>query len=132
MVTVSIPLDLKFALSPTLATMNSTKAFGSAAVSTAVHIFGSLTCATCWTIFGPALALLFGSAGTAFLSTLRPYAPIALAISACGLAYSVYQLRASRGHSSKLPYRMAGLLTMLSIAGWFGSSVYTLVTFVKG
>jgi len=108
------------------------KIFGSSAASMAVHIFGALTCATCWTIFGPALALLFGSGGTAVLALLRPYAPLSLALSACGLAYSLYQLAKNRQDSAKIPYRMAAAFTLLSVAGWFGSSLYTLVTLARG
>lgn len=134
------PLDLKFALSPTLAAMNSvqfyakysTKIFGSTAVSAVIHLFGALTCATCWTIFGPALALLFGSSGTAVLATLRPYTPIALAASALGLGYSLYQLAQNHENSGKLPYRMAAAFTIFSMVGWFGSSAYAVFTLVKG
>jgi len=108
------------------------RVFGSTAVSAAVHLFGTLTCATCWTIFGPSLALLFGSAGTAFLSRLLPYAPYAVALSALGLGYSVFQLIRNRESSTKLPYRMAAAFTALSVLGWAGSATYTFVTFVKG
>lgn len=100
--------------------------------SAAIHIFGALTCATCWAIFGPALALLFGSAGTAFLAAMRPYAPFGIALSAFGLSYSIYQLIRNRGSSSKLPYRMAAIFTILSVAGWVGSATYTALTLLKG
>ena len=108
------------------------RVFGATAFSAVVHIFGALTCATCWTIFAPALVLLFGSAGTAFLSTMRPYAPFGIALSAIGLTYSVYQLVKNRETSSKLPYRMAAAFTFLSAIGWTGSAVYTFLTLLKG
>lgn len=106
--------------------------FGSSATAFAAHLFGTLTCATCWTIFGPSLALLFGSGGTAFLAMLRPYAPLAVTVSAIGLIYSFYQLAKTREQSGKLPYKLAALFTLLSAVGWTGSAAYTAVTFLKG
>jgi O-antigen/teichoic acid export membrane protein len=108
------------------------RAFGTTAISATIHIFGALTCATCWTIFGPALAVMFGSAGTALLATLRPFAPLAVVFSAIGLAYSVYTLVRNRDSSAKLPYRMAAAFTILSVFGWVGSAAYTVLTLVKG
>ncbi len=108
------------------------KIFGSSAAAFASHLFGTLTCATCWTIFGPSLALLFGSGGTAFLAALRPYAPLAVSVSALGLVYSFYQLAKTRDQSRKLPYKLAALFTVLSAVGWTGSATYTVVTFLKG
>jgi hypothetical protein len=108
------------------------RVFGATAISGAIHVFGALTCATCWAIFGPALALMFGSAGTAFLAMMRPLAPFAIAVFAIGLAYSVHQLFNNRGASSKLPYRMTVAFTILSVFGWTGSAAYTIVTLVKG
>ena len=108
------------------------KAIGSAAIASATHLFGTLTCMTCWTIFGPSLALLFGSSGTAFLATLRPYAPIALVVSAIGLGYSFYQLTTTRGRSAKLPFQLAAAFTTLSAIGWTGSAVYTIITLLRG
>jgi hypothetical protein len=108
------------------------KIFGSTGIAVATHLFGALTCTTCWAIFGPSLALMFGSSGTALLGALRPYAPLALALSAVGLAYSFYQLAKSRNASAKLPYRMAATFTLLSAIGWSGSAVYAVVTFLKG
>ncbi len=58
--------------------------FGSTALAFASHLFGTLTCATCWAIFGPSLALFFGSAGVAALSTMRQLAPLAVIVSAVG------------------------------------------------
>ncbi len=113
-------------------TKPASRALGATAVSAVTHVFGALTCATCWAIFGPALGLMFGSAGTAFLAMLRPYAPIAIVLSAIGLSYSVYTLVKSRDASSKLPYRMAAAFTILSVIGWAGSAAYTFVTLVKG
>lgn len=113
-------------------TKPASRVFGATALSAAVHVFGALTCATCWTIFGPALALLFGSAGTAFLATMRPYAPLGIAVSAIGLTYSVYQLLKNRHASSKLPYRMAAAFTAASVVGWTGSAGYTFLTIAKG
>ena len=109
-----------------------TKIFGTTAISAAVHLFGALTCATCWSIFGPALVLLFGSGGTAFLATLRPFTPVGLALSAAGLGYSLYQVGRNREHLTKLPYRMAAVFTILSTVGWLGSSAYALFTLAKG
>ncbi len=113
-------------------TKPASRVFGATAVSATVHVFGALTCATCWAIFGPALGLMFGSAGAAFLSTLLPYAPIAIALSALGLGYSIYQLIHNRDLSSKLPYRMAAAFTILSLIGWTGSAAYTILTLMKG
>lgn len=108
------------------------RVFGSTGFAFASHLFGTLTCTTCWAIFGPSLALLFGSTGTAFLGMLRPYAPLAVAISAFGLAYSSYQLFRARSESRKLPYRLAAAFTTLSAIGWTGSAAYTFVTMLKG
>jgi len=108
------------------------RVFGATAVSATIHVFGALTCATCWTIFGPALALLFGSAGTAFLSNVRPYAPYAIGLSSIGLTYSIFQLIQTRNAATKLPYRMAAAFTALSVLGWTASAAYTIVTIVKG
>ena len=105
---------------------------GATTFSFAAHLLGTLTCATCWTIFGPSLALLFGSGGTAFLASLRPAAPFALGLSAIGLGFSFYQLAKTRGTREKLPYRLAAAFTIMSAAGWVGSAVYTAATFVKG
>lgn len=118
--------QVQFYIKPT------SRVFGATAISAAVHVFGAFTCATCWAVFGPALALVFGSAGTAFLAALRPYAPIAITLSAIGLGYSVYQLVQNRGSSSKLPYRMATAFTLLSLFGWSGSAAYTILTLLKG
>jgi hypothetical protein len=113
-------------------TKPASRVFGATAISATVHLFGALTCATCWAIFGPALALMFGSAGTAFLATMRPFSPFGIALSAIGLSYSMYQLVKNRESSAKLPYRMAAAFTFLSLFGWIGSATYTIITFVKG
>ena len=106
--------------------------FGATTLSLVAHLFGTLTCATCWTIFGPALILLFGSGGAAFLAFLRPAAPFALGLSAIGLGFSFYQLAKTRGSAKKLPFRLAATFTIVSAAGWIGSALYTLVTIVRG
>jgi O-antigen/teichoic acid export membrane protein len=106
--------------------------FGGTAFAFAGHLFATLTCATCWAIFGPPLALLFGSSGVAFLSTLRPLAPLSIAISSIGLSYSIYQLVTRRHQSKKLPYRMAAAFTLLSVVAWIASVVYVSVTFFVG
>ena len=106
--------------------------FGTTTFSFAAHLFGTLTCATCWTIFGPALALLFGSGGAAFLASLRPAAPLALGLSAVGLGFSFYQLAKARGTYEKLPFRLAAAFTIASAVGWFGSVWYTTATLLKG
>ena len=106
--------------------------FGATTFSFAAHLLGTLTCATCWTIFGPALALLFGSGGAAFLASLRPAAPFALGLSAIGLGFSFYQLAKTRGTREKLPFRLAAAFTIASAAGWIGSALYTAVTIIRG
>jgi hypothetical protein len=106
--------------------------FGSTGVAFATHLFGTLTCATCWAIFGPALALMFGSAGVAALSAMRHLAPLSLAVSAAGLGYSLYQLAKGRDAAKKLPFRLAAGFTALSVVGWVASATYVVVTFVKG
>jgi hypothetical protein len=113
-------------------TKPSSRVFGATAISATIHVFGALTCTTCWAIFGPALVLMFGSAGTAFLATLRPLAPYAIFFSALGLSYSVYQLIKNRESSAKMPYRMAAAFTIVSLFGWTGSAAYTIMTLVKG
>jgi hypothetical protein len=107
------------------------KVFGSSAAAFASHLFGTLTCATCWTIFGPSLALVFGSGGTAFLGAMRPYAPLSITLSAAGLAYSFYQLSKTR-ERSKLPYKLAAFFTVISTIGWTGSTIYTVITLLNG
>src|SRR5579872_5538525 len=87
------------------------------ALSFLSHLLSALTCATCWAIFGPALVLLLGSAGTAFMASLRPFAPVALLLSALGLAYSIYRLSQVERSSRKLPFRMALAFTIVSAAG---------------
>lgn len=111
---------------------NVRRSFAGTALAFGTHLFGVLTCATCWTIFGPALALLFGSSVTGFVAAMRPLAPTAIGISAIGLAYSVYQLLRTRQHHKKLPYRMAVAFTSLSVAGWIGSAAFIAFTLVKG
>jgi hypothetical protein len=108
------------------------RAIGATAVSFATHLFGALTCATCWAIFGPALALAFGSGGTALLATVRPYAPISLVISATGIAYSVYQLVKSRGSARALPYRLAATFTGIALIAWAASAIYVTATLARG
>lgn len=108
------------------------KVFGATAFSMASHLFGALTCTTCWAIFGPALLLLFGSAGTGFLAALRPYASLSLLLSAAGLAYSAYQLLKKRHESKKLPFRLAAAFTMLSFLGWGVSAGYVVTTLILG
>lgn len=108
------------------------RVFGATAFSFATHLFGTLTCASCWAIFGPSLALLFGSSGTAFLAAVRPYAPLTLLISAAGLTYSTMQLIKKRQESKKLPFRLAAVFTALSIVGWSVSAVYVAITLALG
>lgn len=108
------------------------KVFGATAFSVASHLVGVLTCSTCWAIFGPTLALLFGSAGTGFLAALRPYSPIALLLSAAGLAYSVSALLKRRDESRKLPFRLAAAFTALSAIGWGASAAYVGATLLLG
>lgn len=108
------------------------RAVGSTAIAFTGHLFGVVTCATCWAIFGPALALFFGSGGVAFLSALRPLAPLSLALSAIGLGYSVYQLTKVRRDSTKLPFRLAAAFTGLSCVGWIASAAYVAVTLIAG
>jgi hypothetical protein len=108
------------------------RAFGGTAVSIVTHVFGVLTCTTCWAIFAPALALMFGSAGVAALAALRPLAPYALIVSAAGLTYSIYQLVGARSQAKKLPYRMAATFTALSLVGWLTSAAYVVTTFIVG
>lgn len=115
-----------------VSSQRTSRAFGGAAISVVTHVFGALTCTTCWAIFGPALALMFGSAGVAALAALRPLAPYALIVSAAGLTYSIYQLVGARSQAKKLPYRMAATFTALSIVGWLTSVVYVVTTFVIG
>ena len=104
-----------------------------AAFSSIVHVFGALTCASCWAIFGPALALLFGSSVSAYFdATLRPYAPLAIVVSAIGLTYSIVQLVRKREDAAKLPYRMAAAFTTLSAIGWVASAAFVTLTVVKG
>jgi len=113
-------------------TGNTGRIFGSTATAFVVHLFGTLTCATCWVIFGPSIALVFGSAGVAALSTLRPLAPLALMLSAMGFGYSIYQLVKVRGDSKRLPFRVAAVFTVLSILGWIASAIYVTITVVRG
>jgi hypothetical protein len=108
------------------------RAIRATAISFATHLFGALTCATCWAIFGPALALVFGSGGTALLATVRPYAPISLVLSGTGLAYSVYQLVTSREAAKALPYRLAATFTGISLIAWAASAIYVTATLVRG
>lgn len=108
------------------------RVFGATGFAFISHLFGTLTCASCWAIFGPSLALLFGSSGTAFLATVRPYAPLALVISAAGLTYSVLQLLRRRDESKRLPFRLAAVFTALSVAGWVISAVYVATTLAVG
>jgi uncharacterized membrane protein len=108
------------------------RVFGATAFSFAGHLFGTLTCASCWAIFAPSLALLFGSSGTAMLAAFRPYAPFTLFVSAAGLTYSTYLLVRKRHESNKLPFRLAAAFTGLSIAGWFFSAAYVAVTLARG
>jgi hypothetical protein len=108
------------------------KVFGATAFSVVGHLFGALTCATCWAIFDPALLLLFGSAGAGVLAALRPYAPLSLLLSALGLAYSCHQLFKKRHESRKLPFRLAAAFTALSAIGWGASTAYVAVTLMSG
>lgn len=112
--------------------MKTVQIFGSSSVAFAAHLFSALTCASCWAIFGPSLALLFGSGGAEFLAIARPYAPLALALSALGLGSSFYGLWKKRDASAKLPFQMATVFTILSSIGWIGSAAYTVLTLVKG
>ena len=105
---------------------------GATTFSFATHLLGTLTCATCWSIFGPGLVLLFGSGGAAFLAFLRPAAPFTLGLSAIGLGFSFYQLAKTRGSREKMPFRLAAAFTIVSAAGWIGSVLYTAATFIKG
>ena len=112
---------------------NPGKVFGSTAISLASHLFGTLTCATCWAIFGPSLALVFGTSGTAFLAAARPYAPLLLALSAVGIAYSIHQLlKTPRDRADRMPYKLARLFNAVSAIGWAGSATYSVITFLKG
>lgn len=106
--------------------------YGSTALSFASHLFGVLTCATCWALFAPALGALFGSAGTAFMASLRPLAPTALAISAVSLAYSFYRLTRVEGASRNLTFKIAATFTTVSAISWLGAAVYTAVTLIQG
>jgi len=108
------------------------KGVAGTAVSFAAHLFGTLTCATCWTIFGPALALLFGSSVTGFMAAMRPLAPYAAGLSAIGLSYAVYQLVRTRERRKELPYRMAVAFTGVSVIGWTVSATFILTTLLKG
>ena len=108
------------------------KSFAGAALGFATHLFGSLTCATCWIIFGPALALLFGSSITGFMAEMRPLAPYSVAISAIGLGYSIAQLLRTRERRKEFPYRMAATFTGLSVIGWTVSAAFIAMTLVKG
>ena len=108
------------------------KVFGATAFSFASHLFGTLTCASCWAIFGPALVLLFGSGGSAFLSAVRPYAPLTLLVSAAGLAYSIRLLMIKRADSKKLPFRLAAAFTAFSVIGWGVSAGYVAATMILG
>jgi len=106
--------------------------FGSTTASFVTHLIGALTCASCWAIFGPALALVFGSSVMSFMSAMRPFAPASIVISAFGLGYSILRLVRERDQSGKLPYRLAAAFTLLSIAGWSVSAVFIIITVVKG
>ena len=108
------------------------RALGATAISFATHLLGALTCATCWAIFGPALTLLFGSSGIAFLAAVRPYAPLSLAVSAAGLAYSIYQLVKTRKNATALPYRLAAAFTGISVIAWGASAIYIAMTLTLG
>jgi hypothetical protein len=108
------------------------KVFGSTTISFLIHLGGALTCASCWAVFGPALALLFGSGVNAAMGALLPYAPISIAISGVGLVYSVAQLVRKREQSRELPFRMATAFTALSVVGWVASASFVAVTLVKG
>jgi O-antigen/teichoic acid export membrane protein len=106
--------------------------FGSTTASFVTHLIGALTCASCWAIFGPALALVFGSSVMSLMSAMRPFAPLAIVISAFGLGYSILKLVRERNHSGKLPYRLAAAFTLVSVAGWSVSAVFVAITAIKG
>ncbi len=108
------------------------RSFAGTALAFVAHLFGALTCATCWAIFGPALALLFGSSVMSFMALMRPLAPFAAAFSAIGLTYSVYQLVRTRERHKELPYRMAAAFTGFSVIGWTVSAAFIATTIVKG
>jgi hypothetical protein len=108
------------------------RSFAGTAVALATHLFGALTCATCWAIFGPALALLLGSSINDFMAAMRPYAPFSAAIAATGLGYSIYQLLHSRERRKELPYRMAVAFTAFSVIGWSIGTAFIAVTMFKG
>ena len=108
------------------------RSFAAAAFSFVTHLFGALTCATCWAIFGPALALLLGSGATDFMAAMRALAPMSAAIASIRLAYSVYQLLRTRERHAELPYRMAVAFTAFSVVGWTVSAVFIATALVEG
>ena len=108
------------------------RSFAGAALAFMTHLFGALTCATCWAIFGPALALLLGSGVTGFMAAMRPFSPLSVGISAIGLGYSVYQLLRTRERREELPYRLAVAFTGLSVIGWTAGTAFIVKTIING